>query len=35
MVHMVETAFELLPPDLDSIPELATVMAATTCMRSL
>jgi hypothetical protein len=34
MVHMVETVFELLPPNDDEIPELVTVMAATACIQN-
>jgi hypothetical protein len=34
MVHMVETVFELLPPDLDAIPERATVMDASACIQN-
>jgi hypothetical protein len=34
MVHMVETVFELLPPDLDAIPESVTVMDATACIQN-
>lgn len=34
MVHAIETVFELLPPDLDAIPELVTVMDATACIQN-
>ena len=34
MVHMVETVFELLPPEQDAIPELVTVMDATACIQN-
>jgi hypothetical protein len=34
MVHMADTVFELLPPDLDQILELVTVMAATACIQN-
>jgi hypothetical protein len=34
MVHMIDTVFELLPPELDAIPETSTVMAATACIQN-
>ncbi|MET4719487.1 hypothetical protein ABIF63_003593 [Bradyrhizobium japonicum] len=34
MVQMVETVFELLPPELEDVPELITVMAATACIQN-
>jgi hypothetical protein len=34
MVQMVDTVFEVLPPDLDEIPGLVTVMAATACIQN-
>lgn len=34
MVHMLETVFELLPPDQDAIPESTTVMDATACIQN-
>lgn len=34
MTQMVDTVFEILPPDLDEVPELVTVMAATACIQN-